>query len=277
MLEMMSSYYNKIINKGVELWVRRLIGLVKKGLIIFGSEMIIREYRKYSDIDGYFPEYDWTFEHAEYSKFKNGNIKCPYEKRICGAGFIGEGKYKAKENGKNTDKYNIYRSMLQRCYDPKLHEKEPTYKECEVEDYLLNFQHMGEWIDENYYKVPGEKMCLDKDILCKGNKIYSRETCIFVPQRINNLFVKKDNGRGDSPIGVTPRPSGNYTVYCSDGYGKNICLGTYSTKKEAFQTYKEYKEKLIKDTIDSYEGKIPEPHYSKLKTAMYNYKVEITD
>ena len=29
-LEMMSSYYDKIINKGEILWVRRLIGLVKK-------------------------------------------------------------------------------------------------------------------------------------------------------------------------------------------------------------------------------------------------------
>ena len=73
------------------------------------------------------------------------------------------------------------------------------------------------------------------------------------------------------------RPSSNYGVYCNNGYGKTICLGTYSTKEEAFKVYKEYKEKLIKDTIDSYEGKIPEPFYSKLKIAMYNYKVEITD
>ena len=47
--------------------------------------------------------------------------------------------------------------------------------------------------------------------------------------------------------------------------------------KEGFQAYKEYKEKVIKEVIDSYEWKIPEPHYSKLKEAMYNYKVEIDD
>ena len=34
---------------------------------------------------------------------------------------------------------------------------------------------------------------------------------------------------------------------------------------------------VIKDVINSYEGKIPEPFYSKLKAAMYNYKVEIDD
>ena len=136
---------------------------------------------------------------------------------------------------------------------------------------------MGEWIKNNYYEIPGETICLDKDILCKGNKVYSRDTCIFVPQRINTLFVKNDNARGKGPIGVDQLPSGNYIARCSNGFGKYIHLGTYNTKEEAFHVYKNYKEKVIKEVIDSYEGKIPEPFYSKLKTAMYNYKVEIDD
>ena len=243
----------------------------------FGSTMVISKYRGSKDIDIYFPEYNWIFEHAEYSKFKKGNIKCPYEKRCFDVGYISEGKYKVSENGKNTNEYKIWYVMLQRCYDPKLHERNPTYKSCKVENYLLNFQNMGKWLDENYYEVPGEKMHLDKDILCKGNKIYGRETCIFVPQRINKLFVKHGNARGDDPIGVSDLPSGNYMVRCCDGYGKQIPLGTYSSKEEAFNVYKKYKEKLIKETIDSYKGKIPEPHYSRLKTAMYNYEVEIDD
>ena len=243
----------------------------------FGSKMIIRGYRNNRDIDVYFPEYNWTFKHAEYKTFKNGNIKCPYEPRVFGMGYIGEGKYKAKENGKNTDEYKIYHDMLRRCYYPKYQEKRPTYKGCKVEDYLLNFQHMGEWLEENYYEVSGEQMCLDKDILCKRNKVYSRDTCIFVPQRINLLFTKHDKSRGKDPIGVTELPSGKYQAYCNDGYGKYIYLGVYSTKEEAFRVYKEYKEKVIKEVIDSYEGKIPEVFYSRLKEAMYNYKVEMDD
>ena len=200
----------------------------------FGSKMVIKEYRCAKDIDVYFPEYDWTFEHAQYTHFK-------------------------------------------RCYDPKLQEKYSTYKECKVEDFFLNFQHIAEWIEKNYYEVPGEQMCLDKDILYKGNKIYSKESCIFVPERINLLFVKSNKSRGDNPIGVDQLPSGNYRVRCSNGYGKQIPLGTYSTEEEAFRVYKEHKEKVIKEVIDSYKGIIPEPHYSRLKTAMYNYKVEIDD
>ena len=120
-------------------------------------------------------------------------------------------------------------------------------------------------------------MHLDKDILCKGNKIYSRDKCIFVPEGINKLFTKCDNARGENPIGASLTSSGNYEVRCRNGYGKPVYLGSYSTKDEAFNVYKEYKENVIKKVIDSYEGKIPEPFYSKLKTAMYNYKVEIDD
>ena len=224
-----------------------------------------------------FPEYNWVFEHATYQSFKNGNIKCPYEPRTYGVGYLGEGEYKTRENGKLHKYYKIWSYMLMRCYDPKYQEKEPAYKGCTVEKYLLNFQNMCEWLEKNYYEIPGERMCLDKDILYKRNKIYSRDTCIFVPEKINLLFTKRDNSRGKDPIGVYQLPSGNYQVSCNNGYGRKIYLGTYSTKEEAFRIYKNYKEKLIKEVIDSYKGKIPEPYYSRLKEAMYNYKVEIDD
>ena len=243
----------------------------------FGSKMVIKEYRTNKDIDVYFPEYNWVFKHAQYNQFKKGNVKCPYEPRYYGKGYLGEGKYNISENGKHSDEYYIWHNMLQRCYDPKLQERMPTYKGCKVEDFFLNFQNMGDWIKENYYEVPGEVMCLHKDILYKNNKIYSRETCIFVPERINTLFTKCNKSRGKDPIGVTPRSSGNYQAYCQNEYGKSICLGTYNTKEEAFQVYKNYKERVIKKVIDSYEGIIPEPFYTKLKIAMYNYEVEIDD
>ena len=243
----------------------------------FGSKMVIKEYRGCMDIDVYFPEYNWTFKHATYQSFKNGKIKCPYEPKVFGVGYLGEGKYVATENGKHKKEYRIWYDVLRRCYDPKVQEKYPTYKGCTVENYLLNFQNAAEWIKNNYYEVLGERMHLDKDILCKGNKVYSRETCIFVPQRINSLFTKADNSRGNSPIGVTPRESGIYQVFCSNGYRKSVYLGSYSTEEEAFRVYKNYKEKVIKEVIDSYKGKIPEPFYSRLKEAMYNYEVEIDD
>ena len=249
----------------------------EEGINNFGSKMIIKEYRKYSDVDVYFPEYNWTFEHGTYTHFKKGNIKCPYEPRYYRIGYLGEGKYKMSENGKHKKEFKIWYNMLMRCYDPKYQEERSTYKGCKVEDYLLNFQNMCEWLEKNCYEISGERMELDKDILCKGNKVYSRHTCIFVPQRINSLLTKSDNSRGDNPIGVDQLPSGNYIVQCNNEFGKSVYLGTYLTKEEAFQVYKQHKEKVIKKVIDSYKSKIPEPFYSKLREAIYNYKIEVTD
>ena len=242
----------------------------------FGSKMIITKYNNAHDIDVYFSEYDWTFNHTEYGAFKKGNIKCPYERRVFGVGYLGDGKYKVKENGKTTKCYETWHSMLRRCYYPKYQEKYPTYKDCDVCEEWHNFQNFAKWYNDNYYEIEYKVMCLDKDILSKGNKIYSPETCIFVPNEINLLFVKRDKSRGNDHIGICKRPSGNYQVRCNNGEGLDY-LGTYSTKEKAFEVYKQYKEKYIKDVIDSYEGRIPEPFYNRLREAMYNYEVEIDD
>ena len=156
----------------------------------FGSKMIITRYKNAIDIDVYFPEYDWTFKNSAYKEFKNGKIKCPYKRSVCGVGYIGEGKYKVKENGKNTRVYDTWHDMLRRCYDSKFHEKRPTYVDCEVCEEWHNFQNFAKWYDNNYYEIEGERMHLDKDILVKHNKIYSSETCVFVPHAINSLWYK---------------------------------------------------------------------------------------
>ena len=243
----------------------------------FGSKMVIIKYRKAIDIDVYFPEYDCIVKNQQYGNFKNGKIKCPYERSVYGIGYIGEGEYKTKENGKFTRVYETWKSMLQRCYDKKYQEKRPTYKDCEVCDEWYNFQNFAKWYEENYYEIKGEKMCLDKDILVKHNKIYSPETCIFVPNNINMLFVKCDRSRGESVIGTTP-VNGKYKVRCSmfnpeTGKSTNKYLGLYETQEKAFQVYKYYKEKNIKQIADYYKEQIPINLYNTL----YRYEVEITD
>ena len=257
--------------------VARIDRIGEENINNFGSKMIIIKYKNANNIDVYFPEYNYTINHVQYGSFKKGKIKCVYERRAFGVGYLGEGKNNPKENSKQTKSYTTWKNMLERCYDDKYQEKYPTYKGCEVCTEWHNFQAFDEWYNDNYYEIEDEVMCLDKDILVKCNKIYSPETCVFVPQNINKLFTKRDNDRGKDPIGADQLPSGNYEVRCNNGYGEKIYLGVYPTKEEAFRVYKQYKEKVIKEVIDSYKGEIPEPHYSKLKKAMYNYKVEIDD
>lgn len=205
-----------------------------------------------------------------------GKSKNPYAKNTMGVGYLGEGIYKTRENNKKTKYYTSWNRMINRCYNPKFHEKYPTYKDCIVDDEWLCFQNYAKWYEENYYEIEGEVMCLDKDILVKGNKIYSPETCIFVPNRINILFTKSNKSRGDLPIGVDELPSGRFRSHCSilNGNKKELhTIGTYDTIQEAFMHYKKFKENYIKQIADEYKDRIPK----KLYDALYNYNVEITD
>lgn len=243
------------------------------GFNSFGSLMFISEYRSNKDIDVYFPHRDWTAKHVQYNNFKNKSIKCPYEPRLYNKGYVGEGKYKTRENGKSTDAYKSWKGMMQRCYDVNSLIKHPTYNDCTVCDEWLNFQNFAEWYEKNYYEIPEEKMALDKDILIKGNKIYSPSTCVFVPQDINSLFIKRDASRGNLPIGVSyDSQSRKYITYCKKN-NKNEFLGRYNTPEEAFMVYKIFKERHIKKVADTYQDLIPQSLYN----AMYEYEVENED
>ena len=245
----------------------------------FGSRMVIVRYRMRRDVDVHFPEYNWTAKNKEYKDFKKGTIKCPYEPRVCNYGYIGEGEYNTSKNGKVTKCYDTWQHMLKRCYSEREHKKYPTYKDCKVCDEWLCFQNFAKWFDDNYYEVKGDEMCLDKDIINKGNTIYSPKNCIFVPERINTLFTKRDKLRGDYPIGVTyHKPSGKFESRCNiydykENKNKIIYLGLYDTPEKAFKVYKEFKENYIREVADHYNGKIP----YKLYNVMYKYQVEIND
>lgn len=239
----------------------------------FGSKMVISEYRNTRDVDVYFTEYNWTKKSTRYDRFKNGSISCPYERRTCGVGYLGEGEHKAVENGKETECHIAWKTMMIRCYSDNKHEKYMSYIICTVCEEWHNFQNFAEWYENNYYEIENEKMDLDKDILYKGNKIYSPKTCIFVPRRINSLFVKNDIDRGKYPIGVSYRKrEGTYVSQCRNGKNREF-LGRFSNPIDAFNSYKKYKEKIIKEVADEYKNKIP----NELYEALYRYEVEITD
>ena len=163
----------------------------------------------------------------------------------------------------------VWRSMLSRCYSKKYQEKEPSYIDCSVCEEWLLFSNFKRWFDENYV----EGYHLDKDILIKGNKVYSPETCCFVPFEINALLIKCNRTRGLYPIGVCKcknRFRAYLRVSCS-----RLFLGSFVTIEEAFNAYKKAKEAYIKDVAQRYydKGEITERVYD----ALMRYEVEITD
>lgn len=238
-----------------------------------GDKMKIIKYNSAEDIIVQF-ENGFKIKTA-YKCFKKGEVTNVYDKTVYNVGYLGEGIHKG--NKKYGYCFIIWASMLERCYNKKKQQKCPTYTKCTVYEEWHNFQNFAQWFDENYYTINNEKMSLDKDILYKGNKIYSPKTCIFVPQRINTLFIKCDAARGKYPIGVNYHKRLNkYQSRCSildNNKNKRKHLGYFDTPEEAFYAYKEFKEKYIKQIADEYKDKIPQ----KLYNAMYKYEVEITD
>lgn len=242
-----------------------------------GDKMIIYRYRKYNDIDVYFPEYNWERKNTTYFRFLSGSIKCPYHKNIYNTGYIGEGLYITKENGVQKESYKTWFRMIRRCYDPYTlnTDKHRKYRDVTVCEEWHNFQNFAKWYEENYYEVDGERTELDKDILVKGNKIYSPETCIFVPHSINSLFIKCDKVRGNLPIGVTMVNTKNGIKYRSrfNHFGKEILIGKFDSAEEAFSAYKIAKENHIKQIAKKYKNVIPK----RLHCAILRYKIESMD
>ena len=235
----------------------------------YGNHSTIIEYNSSSDLKVQFD--DGTIISGRYDCFKKGGLVYPYERTIYNKGYLGAGKYKP-----NTIQYRYWKSIIKRVYDPIEHDKYPNYIGCSLCEEWHNLQNFGEWFDNNYYEIEEEKMCVDKDILFKGNKIYSPDTCMIVPERINTLFTNSRRLRGKYPIGVTINKSGRFRARCNileDGKTKTIHLGYYNTPEKAFETYKQFKEKHIKKVADYYKGLIPK----KLYDSMYNYKVDIND
>lgn len=165
--------------------------------------------------------------------------------------------------------------MLRRCYSAKYQATRPTYIGCSVCEEWLNFQNFAKWYDDNYYEVESNSkrgMNLDKDILNKGNKIYCPEFCVFVPDRVNLLFIKVDAIRGNLPIGVNKESKNKYSSHYSNG-NKQEQLGLFNTPEEAFNAYKIHKEAFIKYVANEYKNIIPE----RLYNGLYRYEVYITD
>jgi len=229
--------------------------------------MEIIEYTNCKNCDVVF-ENGFIVKNREYSDVKKGAVKNLYYPEVLGVGYIGSGDFSSKTDKKHTAYYKLWRAMLQRCYDKKYQEKQPTYKECTVVEEWHNFQNFAKWCKEEYNPETMEGWQLDKDILVKGNKIYSPETCCFVPHEVNKLFSNNKLSNITSSIGVG-RKGEKYTARLSKNNIREIVV-TLDTEEEAFQAYKIAKEKYIKEIADKYKSLIT----IKVYEAMYSYTLD---
>jgi hypothetical protein len=191
-----------------------------------------------------------------------------HRKLVCGVGVF-DAPYAKTRDELTRKAYRDWNNMLQRCYGKSNFPSKPAYKECVVCEEWHSFLKFREWFDENYI----EGYFLDKDILIKGNKISSPNTCSYIPSFINTLLLNCRSARGKSPIGVQKQKYG----FCAKLWkpGKPHYIGFYKNEEDAFLAYKKAKELYIKDVAQEYfnKGEIDKRVYD----ALMNYKVEITD
>lgn len=158
-------------------------------------------------------------------------------------------------NGQNIPSYSRWKDMLRRCYNTTFQSKQPTYVGCSVHSDWLSFSSFKSWFDANY--TPG--YYLDKDLLVFGNKQYSPNTCIFVPEWLNNFITDSAASRGSYLIGVSwHKGSGKFISRCCNPQtGKTECLGYFVFENDAHQKWKERKREHIEllrvelDAIDT--------------------------
>lgn len=229
------------------------------------GDLIVTKYVSYQEVHIRFVE--TCFEDiVSMGNIKCGKVKDPLSKAVFGVGIVGE--EATRVNNRQTKERELWSSMLTRCYDDKYHSRFQTYIGCSVSDNFKYYPYFKEWCNKQVgFNIEGFE--LDKDILVKGNKVYSEDTCCFVPKEINSIFVKRRKYRGNFALGVD---------YCKQRkLFRSRCrekhLGFFSTESEAFLAYKQAKETYIQEIANKWKDQIDLRVYE----ALMNYQVEITD
>jgi hypothetical protein len=182
-----------------------------------------------------------------------------------GVGILGEGQYSSVSHRRI---YFTWSTMLFRCYVKKVQDKQQSYIGCTVDERWHNFQNFC----HDYLAMNGSNLNwqLDKDILIKDNKIYSKDTCVLLPQELNCIMTCYKSKNNNLPIGVSwsNRTKSPYRALCYINK-KNKSLGHFPTIELAFLAYKNAKEAEIKRVTRMYKKNLD----SRVYIVLMNYEV----
>ena len=202
------------------------------------------------------------------SKAKIGVPNLKKRKKLFGVGENDLG-----ECAEKTVSYKKWASMLRRCYEKKYNITNETYNDCYVCDEWKLFSNFKRWFDDpvNGYR---DGYHLDKDLLFKGNKMYSPETCCFLPHEINQTLARKGKDKKDElPRGVYKHDN-HYEVVMSK-FGKTTYIGSAPTVETAFSLYKNERENYIHTLAENYnkDNRITQKVYN----ALNSYTISINE
>lgn len=163
--------------------------------------------------------YGVGINNADYEVYQSVNgklVKCPY--------------------------YATWKDMLKRCYSAKHLTKYQTYIGCSVTPEWLTFSKFKSWMENQDW----QGKCLDKDLLIKGNKVYSPDTCVFVDRMTNGFITDSGAARGGWPLGVNfHKTNGKFRAQCCNpATKKQEFLGYFTCENQAHQAWRKRKHEL---------------------------------
>lgn len=169
-------------------------------------------------------------------------------KAIFGVG-INDADYQVRDSKAGTlcPFYKVWHSMLRRCYSTYTHDIQGAYIECEVCEEWKRFSNFRAWMLEQQWN----NKQLDKDFLGES-KVYSPETCVFLPQKLNNLIIRRGKGRQEHLRGVVLIPeTGKYRARVNLGKLRKH-LGMFDDEREAHKAYLEAKLEIVKNYLQEF-------------------------
>ena len=197
------------------------------------------------------------------------------KKLVWGIGIKGS-TYPSSKNNKQLKKYVLWANMLRRCTEKRWLEK-PAYFGTSCSENFKSYTFFYEWCDNQVgfgNKDDNDRYwSLDKDLLSNGERVYSENTCVFVPQRINLILGKLGTKTEGYPVGVFwDKENNKFRASCGDVSGKHKELGRFNTVEDAFKAYKTFKEAYIKEVAENYKEQLDPGVY----TTLVNYTVKST-
>lgn len=172
---------------------------------------------------------------------------------VCGVGINDVGKI-CDGHGKREPSYEAWVNMIYRCYSSRLHDRRPGYKETQVCDEWKLYSNFKKWWHE--HSINGWD--LDKDLINGSLKIYSPETCIYIPRWVNT-FLRVKPAHKDLPIGCSfHKASGKYRAVINIE-SKLVHLGLFDNPIQAHYAWKAKKLEYLesrKDEINRIDGRL---------------------
>lgn len=167
-------------------------------------------------------------------------------RKVYGVGINDSG-YNIQKKGKGyiCPYYLKWRNMLQRCYSQN------SYKGCVVCEEWKIFSMFKKWAV--LQSVPPESMNnyhLDKDLLGRGSKIYSPDTCCFLSPLLNTFMT---NCIGGNPLKGTTVKKSNGLIFAqvkNPLLNKTEYLGVCSTREEGHTLWLRRKKEILEEVID---------------------------